>query len=162
MIVAIDDTDSRAGGCTTYIASLVVQRFRESVVGYPLLVRLNPTIPHKTRGNGAVAIRFKADLPDDACSEIRDFVIDSVSRLSYTDDENTNPGVIFLDEKEGYGDVLAKFAMRAVQDVIEIHEAKAVIEACGIDSFHLKNGRGLIGALAASAFCLYGMSDTTY
>src|SRR5665648_562942 len=119
MIVAIDDTDSRAGGCTTYIASLVVQRFRESVVGYPLLVRLNPTIPYKTRGNGAVAIRFKADLSDEVCAVIRDFVIDTVSRLSYVDDENTNPGVVFLDEGRGYGDIIANFSMRAVQDVIE-------------------------------------------
>lgn len=162
MIVAIDDTDSRAGGCTTYIASLVVQRFRESVAGYPLLVRLNPTIPHKTRGNGAVAIRFKADLPDDACAKIRDFVIDTVSRLSYTDDENTNPGVVFLNENGGYGDILANFPMRAVQDVIEIREAKAIIKDEGIESFHLKNGRGLIGALAAGTFCLYGVPDATF
>src|SRR5665648_86054 len=165
MIVAIDDTDSRAGGCTTYLASLIVQQFRESVVGYPLLVRLNPTIPHKTRGNGAVAIRFKTDLPDEVCAEIRDFVINTVSRLSHTDDENTNPGVIFLDENgghEGYGDIIANFPMRAVQDVIEIREVKTIIKALGIDSFHLKNGRGLIGALAASAFCLYGVPDATF
>ena len=53
--IGIDDTDSLKGGCTTYMTTLLVKEFAEyDLIGYPRLVRLNPMIPIKTRGNGAV------------------------------------------------------------------------------------------------------------
>jgi len=58
--IGIDDTDSKEGGCTTYICYTIVRKLIENgidIIGYPRLVRLNPNIPWKTRGNGAVAIR---------------------------------------------------------------------------------------------------------
>ncbi|MBM4248390.1 MAG: DUF1743 domain-containing protein [Euryarchaeota archaeon] len=57
--VGFDDTDSPRGLCTTYLATEVLEEFRDfDIIGHPALVRLNPNIPWKTRGNGAVAIRF--------------------------------------------------------------------------------------------------------
>jgi tRNA(Ile2)-agmatinylcytidine synthase len=57
--VGFDDTDSPRGLCTTFLATEVIREFSDfDLVGYPSLVRLNPNIPWKTRGNGAVAIRF--------------------------------------------------------------------------------------------------------
>ena len=58
-IVAFDDTDSPLGLCTTFLATSVISEFRDfDLIGHPSLVRLNPNIPWKTRGNGAVAVRF--------------------------------------------------------------------------------------------------------
>jgi len=55
--IGLDDTDSVKGGCTTWLATEVIQELSEfDLVGYPRLVRLNPNVPWKTRGNGAVAL----------------------------------------------------------------------------------------------------------
>lgn len=58
MWVGIDDTDSMHGGCTTYVATEMIKEIPYDLIGFPRLVRLNPNIPWKTRGNGAVAIKF--------------------------------------------------------------------------------------------------------
>src|SRR5581483_2560409 len=63
--VAFDDTDSRAGRCTTHLGFKVAEHLKKmgvELVDYPLLIRLNPNIPWKTRGNGAVCLRLK--VPD--------------------------------------------------------------------------------------------------
>jgi len=57
--IGIDDTDSITGGCTTWLATEVVMELSEfDLIGHPRLVRLNPNVPWKTRGNGAVAMTF--------------------------------------------------------------------------------------------------------
>ena len=58
--VGIDDTDSLDGGCTTWVASRVIEALLSDydLIGAPRLVRLNPNVPWKTRGNGAVALTF--------------------------------------------------------------------------------------------------------
>ncbi len=61
--LAIDDTDGPSGGCTTYTASRIIDHLRNTgcrIVGYPRLIRLNPNVPFKTRGNGALAIIFRS------------------------------------------------------------------------------------------------------
>ena len=56
-LAGIDDTDSSRGYCTTYLAFRIACDLSPSVrvVAYPRLVRLNPNIPFKTRGNAAVS-----------------------------------------------------------------------------------------------------------
>nr|AIF05327.1 hypothetical protein containing conserved domain [uncultured marine group II/III euryarchaeote KM3_181_H05] len=58
--VGIDDTDSLNGGCTTWVALRVIEELLPDfdLIGPPRLVRLNPDVPWKTRGNGAVALAF--------------------------------------------------------------------------------------------------------
>ena len=60
MLVGIDDTDSPAGGCTTHFALEAACAFRREhglvLRSMARLVRLNPNIPWKTRGNAAVAL----------------------------------------------------------------------------------------------------------
>ena len=58
--VGIDDTDSLDGGCTAWVASRVIEALLPDyeLIGAPRLVRLNPNVPWKTRGNGAVALTF--------------------------------------------------------------------------------------------------------
>lgn len=58
--IGIDDTDSRKFGCTTYLINDLLAEFQKyTAIGSPSLVRLNPNIPWKTRGNGAVCIRLE-------------------------------------------------------------------------------------------------------
>ena len=57
--IGIDDTDSVTGGCTTWLATEIIAELSEfDLIGHPRLVRLNPNVPWKTRGNGAVAMTF--------------------------------------------------------------------------------------------------------
>ncbi len=58
--VGIDDTDSLDGGCTTWVALRVIEELLPDfdLIGPPRLVRLNPDVLWKTRGNGAVALAF--------------------------------------------------------------------------------------------------------
>src|SRR5437879_7165543 len=58
--IGIDDTDSLQGMCTTYLATEIVRDLTQEfdLIGFPRLVRLNPNIPWKTRGNGAVCLRI--------------------------------------------------------------------------------------------------------
>ena len=61
MWVGIDDTDGPDGGCTTWVLTEVVRCARRhalDVLGEPRLVRLNPNVPWRTRGNGALAVRL--------------------------------------------------------------------------------------------------------
>ncbi|PSP84707.1 tRNA(Ile2) 2-agmatinylcytidine synthetase [Halobacteriales archaeon QS_1_68_17] len=88
-VVAIDDTDSRERGmCTTYLAALIAERLGD--VDRTLLVRLNPAVEHKTRGNAALAVHTGAD-PDRSLAVVRD-ALDGAE----TADPDTNPGAVVV------------------------------------------------------------------
>ena len=59
LYIGLDDTDSVRGGCTTWLATEIIIELSEfDLVCHPRLVRLNPNVPWKTRGNGAVSLAF--------------------------------------------------------------------------------------------------------
>ncbi|PXF58439.1 MAG: tRNA(Ile2) 2-agmatinylcytidine synthetase [Candidatus Methanogaster sp.] len=165
MIIGIDDTDSRSdGGCTTYIAAVLVEKLQKygDLADYPLLIRLNPNIRYKTRGNGAVSLNIEIDGASEA-DEVKEVVLDEVRSQSKLSDENTNPGVVFLDDTPSdMRSDLESFSRRAMQDILWIQDAKDLINIYGIDSCGFKNGRGLIGALAAAAVASNGIPDHTF
>ena len=61
--IGFDDIDSPYGGCTTHLVSEIVSRIHGTpwieFMDYPLLIRLNPGVPWKTRGNGGVVLRLR-------------------------------------------------------------------------------------------------------
>jgi tRNA(Ile2)-agmatinylcytidine synthase len=105
------------------------------------LVRLNPNVPWKTRGNAAILLDAEGD-PE------RAFVIacDLVNELADVSCENTNPGVVVADKKPG-----PAFYRKAVTDFCTVEEAVAILDATGARYRGWKNRRGLIGAAAAVA-----------
>jgi len=144
--VGIDDTDSSKGMCTTYLAVLAMERIEEEVgkvIGFPRLVRLNPTIPYKTRGNGAVS--FLAEVED--LGELVDVVNEIILEHAMLDDVNTNPGAVFVDEELAVK--LKPFADKVIKDVVTLDEALFIIGKHLIPHLKYKKGRGLIGALAS-------------
>jgi tRNA(Ile2)-agmatinylcytidine synthase len=83
--------------------------------------------------------------------------------MAVLSDENTNPGIVFIEKPtESLKNDLSLFSMRAVQDVLEIREAKELLERHAIAHRGFKNERGLIGALAAAGFALCGLCDHTF
>lgn len=164
MIIGLDDTDSKEGMCTTYLAAVLIEKLAAfgKIEGYPLLVRLNPNIIYKTRGNAALAIPIRLKRSEDA-GTVRKLVIETVEEMAVFSAENTNPGVVFIGEaSEDMKKDIATFSMRAVQDVLEISEAEELLERYRISHKGFKNKRGLIGALAAAGFVLTGLPDSTY
>ncbi len=146
-VVGLDDTDSRERGmCTTYVAARVADELRQfGDVERLLLVRLNPAVEYKTRGNAALAIHVDCDA-ETAFSVARD----ELESLAETADDRTNPGLVVAghDPDDVPGSVAA-FAREAVRDHLEIADAEATIDAAGYRGWGLGNGRGRIGALAA-------------
>jgi tRNA(Ile2)-agmatinylcytidine synthase len=149
MIIGIDDTDSNEGMCTTYLGALLLEELQVygKVETLPLLIRLNPTIPYKTRGNASVALKLKTSYPE----KVIDHVVSRIEKFARMECEKTNPGTVFILENdyEKLKPILMSFLEKAVRDVIEIEEAKNLISKFSIPSKGFKNGRGLIGALAA-------------
>jgi len=165
--IGVDDTDSIKGMCTTYLATELIKDFGElDLIGNPRLVRLNPNVPWKTRGNAAVGLRFGkgrgkpkkigvidsvpvncyqtgyTTQPDDELFERACKVLEN---LAVFDDENTNPGIVMTAKKPRAG--LYWEAVRRLADLDE-HLSKAKVDyARGY-----KNKRGLIGAISAIAW----------
>ena len=75
MLIGIDDTDSTAGMCTTFIAKELCGKL--DVSGFPRLIRLNPNIPYKTRGNGAAALNVKTANNEE---KIKKIVLETVEK----------------------------------------------------------------------------------
>lgn len=146
--MGMDDTDSPQGMCTTYLALLAIEDLEKEgfeVKGFPRLIRLNPTIPFKTRGNGAVSFLLDGEI--DSVKEIADRIIQQNSQLNH---EKTNPGVVFVNpEDDNLISALFKFSNQVLKSIATIDEADSLIKKYGIKHLRYKSGRGLIGALAA-------------
>ncbi|PSQ65266.1 MAG: tRNA(Ile2) 2-agmatinylcytidine synthetase [Halobacteriales archaeon SW_9_67_24] len=153
-VIGIDDTDSRERGmCTTYLAARVAARIREEggAVERRVLVRLNPAIEYKTRGNAALAVHTDLDA-ERALAVARE----AVGSLAATDDPRTHPGVVVA-PGEAMPEPVIEFARRAVRERLTIDEARRLIDSTGYRHAGWKESRGLIGALAAiGAWAAFG------
>ena len=155
--IGIDDTDSPDGMCTTFLASTILNEFRDNgieIVGYPRLIRLNPFARFKTRGNGGVSFKLGMDQNIDLAKEI---VLKYVSELSMFDCDNTNPGVVFYQGE--ITDEMIDYAFKAIYSIITIDEAEEFANNIGAEIHKFKKGRGIIGSIAAISCPL---EDYTY
>ncbi|KAB1197403.1 MULTISPECIES: tRNA(Ile)(2)-agmatinylcytidine synthase [Haloferax] len=147
-VIGLDDTDSRTlGMCTTYLATLVAEAIESQggTVERRLLVRLNPAVEHKTRGNAALAIH--TDLPAGVAFDV---ARDELDRWAIIDDDRTSPGLVVA---PGSADTISTavetFARDAVRDFHEVDDAVELASKSGFLTEGWHGGRGRIGALAA-------------
>jgi tRNA(Ile2)-agmatinylcytidine synthase len=147
-VIGVDDTDSRERGmCTTYLAARIAERVAaaEGSVDERLLVRLDPAVERKTRGNAALAIHTDLDA-DRAVAIARE----ALEPLAETDDPRTSPGLVVADcAPEELPDAVADFASDAVRERLDLDDALALIDDAGFYSEGWAGGHGRIGALAA-------------
>ncbi len=143
MRIGIDDTDSPAGMCTTYLGAVLIFRLKEAGirVNGQRLIRLNPNIIYKTRGNAAICIEADGDV--DTAFRIASACIEELAEL---DEEKTNPGLVISETP-----LPVAFYLQAVTGFCTTDEAEAVCHAAGARIRKWKNGRGIIGATAAIA-----------
>ena len=174
MFVAVDDTDSMKGNCTTFLATEIIREFPElDLIGNPRLVRLNPATPWKTRGNGALVLRFgKGSGPRRLIGEIEgreiycydcctSFEPDPemmreriIPHIVEHHEEDSDPGLLISHVKPSQS-----FYWRGVRTIMDRSEIDAEIGRIGGVTYTIGSGRGLIG-------CTCGMAwrprDSTY
>jgi tRNA(Ile2)-agmatinylcytidine synthase len=168
-LLAFDDTDSPDGMCTTHLAALVVRELMSDydLVGLPRLVRLNPNVPWKTRGNAAICLGFGGGtgestlcgmvdgrevrcfesgtaVPPEALLERAAQVLERVARF---DCEKTNPGLVSSVARPP-----PSLYLRTVREIVALDEVEAVLGGIGAVWKKYKEGRGLIGAAASMAW----------
>ena len=146
--LGMDDIDSPRGGCTTHFASLLVEELTDlgaRWVDYPNLIRLNPNIPYRTRGNGAVALRFEIE-----ASTVGKVLPKSnllLKKYLKEDYPNTNPGMVIA-TGEVPTDLLG-FSKLALWRTVPVALARRLVAKLALAHIAVGNGRGLIGALSA-------------
>ncbi|MDK6027818.1 tRNA(Ile)(2)-agmatinylcytidine synthase [Ignisphaera sp. 4213-co] len=170
--LGLDDFDLLKYGCTTHLATYVLNELPKKIgnvflIDYPNLVRLNPSIPWKTRGNGAIAIRFctKCDQLENAenvlliVESIVDKYIDSMTKEFDLVTPDFEPGLVIA---TNVSSELTWIYEKALTDVIIFDDyLKKKFEERGIIFSQRYSGRGVIGALAAIAW-FYKEDDYTY
>ena len=156
LIIGFDDTDSRKGMCTTFLAYKIVEKLKREnceFVDYPKLIRFNPNIPWKTRGNGAVCIKIKTKNSSKIKNKIKNLF------EKYSDVKNgANPGLVFY-ENEEIPKKFMEFSKLALWQLINRNIAKKFALENHMEFFYLGNGQGLIGAIGAIG---YQFDDYTF
>jgi tRNA(Ile2)-agmatinylcytidine synthase len=147
-LVGLDDTDSSRGSCTTYIAYRIASDLGSTLraLPYPRLVRLNPNVPFKTRGNAAVCLPIETSSPRLAYERI----CSKVSELSDVE-WGANSGVVFLQDASK-SRLLLPLYKRALSGLVSPHSVRRLLAEVGAWSFELGNGMGVVGAASSLAF----------
>ncbi|MCD6298988.1 MAG: DUF1743 domain-containing protein [Thermoplasmata archaeon] len=158
--------------CTTHLAGDMVEELNNhglDVIGMPRLVRLNPNIPWKTRGNGAIAIQFgkgggrrkeigyvngkrycysrKVSDGGADVEELAGALDKLIRKRAMLDGEQTNPGLVISERKTPYN-----LYRKAVRSIVTLDEVEYILKSVNALYIPYKNGRGLIGASAAIAW----------
>ena len=152
--LGFDNTDSIQGKCTTHLAfkitNYLLKKNEIKFVDYPLLIRLNPNIPWKTRGNGAVCLRIATKRSEHLIEYIQNLISEN-SDIS----NGANPGFVAY-EGTVIPTNLRQFSRTALYDVLSLSDAEKIIENESIHCYKWGNGHGVIGALAAVGCLLEG------
>lgn len=177
--LAFDDTDSRQGGCTTHVAWRLAQALEDvDLIGPPELVRLNPNVPFKTRGNGALCLRIghgrgtparigeaadgdamwafsEGDEPGARTLRRAFATAGRVIDMEHARDPATRPGLV-----AGWDPPPEATYWRAVQTVVGREAARRAVVRHTAHWRAWNGGRGLLGATAAAAW--RGAHDRTF
>ncbi|MGP8077489.1 MAG: DUF1743 domain-containing protein [Thermoplasmata archaeon] len=170
--LGVDDTDSPRGGCTTWMLTELVRVARAQgidLVAEPRLVRLNPNIPWKTRGNAALAARFGhgrgprtvaaqidgssvpafargSDLGVDEGTRLFEAAWDRIRALA-EDAPGTDPALVGTRHR-----LPSELYWDAVREVVPISSVGRTLDRLGAMYRTHRSRRGLVGASAAIAW----------
>jgi tRNA(Ile2)-agmatinylcytidine synthase len=147
--IGFDDTDSPKGMCTTFLAYKIVdllQKQKTEFLDFPRLIRFNPNIPWKTRGNGAVSIRIKTSNPSKVKNQVKNLI------SKYSDTKNgANPGLVFF-QSDKIPSEFIEFSNLALWQLINRNLAKKFAKENNLEFFYQGNGQGLVGAIGAIGY----------
>ena len=135
--------------CTTFLCYMLVKdllsdgRKKTELLDYPNLIRLNPNIPWKTRGNAALSLRIKSTIPKQELFRLCKRYI-----VKFATSPRANSGLVIF-EGEEIPEEIRDFSKRALYSVLGLREARKMIHDNGIEAFSLRSSQGLVGALAS-------------
>ena len=156
MHIGLDDTDSPRKGCTTYVTALLVEKLQKlgaKFIDYPNLVRLNPNVPWKTRGNGALCLRIQCNENDE--EKIKETITTTVEEHADLEYKSTDPGIVFFETATIPREVKA-FAKNAITGIVNLKDALKLLKRFRAEAVGFKKRRGIIGSLAAVGETLQG------
>ncbi len=155
--LAIDDTDSLQGDCTTETMFSFLASAGETLklIDFPHLIRFNPNVPWKTRGNGGVSIRFQATRKD------AEEIFEELNRRlpSASTELNRNPGIVLIPLDAVKEANVQKFYHKIMTRVVLLDEAIELLNTLAVSYLGKGTKRGLIGALGAS---IASLNDFTF
>ena len=174
MYIAVDDTDSHAGNCTTYLLTEMMRELSDiDIIGNPRLVRLNPAVPWKTRGNGSLVLRIgkgtgvkkqigvisgekifcyaSATEWEPSVPELTERLIPIVQRNS---SDGSDPGLVISKNRPN-----ASLYRDGVSTIVDRERITDELERIGAATFEMGCGRGIIGATCGMA---WEPADSTY
>ena len=172
--IAVDDTDSRTGNCTTYLLTEIMSELSDmDIIGNPRLVRLNPAVPWKTRGNGSLVLRVGEGKGSkkhigaiggndvfcySSSSDSEPDPAEIIERLAPVIDNNrsedSDPGLVVSRIRPP-----PSLYWEGVRRIITKEHVKAELEKIGARTFEIGCGRGIIGAACGMA---WEPPDSTY
>jgi tRNA(Ile2)-agmatinylcytidine synthase len=120
--------------CTTYLGAVLLERLESvpmKLETYPELIRLNPNVPWKTRGNGAICLRYEG--PPYLSERIETVCTAVIEELSVMEDPQTNPGMALAT-----GDIpdrLVSFYRKALHRIVSVEEAEKTAYDSGAVSY---------------------------
>jgi len=158
--IGLDDTDSPRKGCTTYVAAVLVEKLQKlgaEFIDYPNLIRLNPNVPWKTRGNGALCLRIRCNEKYE--DEMKETVTSTVEEQADLEYEDTDPGIVFFEGAKVPKEIRA-FAKNAITGIVNLKDALKLLNKFKAEAVGFKKSRGLIGGLAAVGATL--QNDCTF
>ncbi|MFA5943350.1 MAG: tRNA(Ile)(2)-agmatinylcytidine synthase [Candidatus Thermoplasmatota archaeon] len=166
MLLAFDNTDGPDGGCTTHAAFHVLLALPDLALrGLPRLVRLNPNVPWKTRGNGAVVLplgkpegpqvrvgelcgrevlAFPEGRPAQPTQEVLERAWSALTKLAQP---QAMPGLVLCAEPPP-----STLYWQAVRTFVPPSDSKAAADSLDLPHRATGDGRGLVGSLAAAAW----------
>ncbi len=175
MFVAVDDTDSVRGNCTTFLATEIINELKNDLdlIGNPRLVRLNPAVPWKTRGNGSLVLRFGHgvgrkrfigvleneqffcyDESDDYEPDYDEILKRLIPLIEKYHEDDADPGLIISPHRPD-----PSFYKMGVTTIMDRKKIDIELKKIGAKTFTIGNGRGLIGATCGLAWI---PGDTTF
>lgn len=167
--IGFDDIDTPFGGCTTHLVAKIILKWIKrpwiKFVDYPGLLRFNPGIPWKTRGNGGLVLRIDVPSVEKALDLYEEAVViarDYIREFSHPESQPVVAAII--------GDIpkhIKWLGKKCVKDVVPINLVERIIDIVKkrsntiilYNELSSKGRRGLIGALASIGLTL---EDTDY
>lgn len=163
LIIGADSHDSPFGGCTTHFIVFLIKRLaREGIqlrlLELPFLVRLNPYVPWKTRGNASVVL--KVEVPESSLQRFTEKAI-ALSKTYSNATSGKGSSLVIVEEEKAYEnkESLLSLYKRALTDIVAGNEANRLLH--NIKPLAYVKSRGAVGALAGIGFSI-SESPVTY
>lgn len=158
LLLGADGIDAPYGGCTTHFLVFLLKHLKKKLDKTivlpcpPNLVRLNPFIPWKTRGNASVSVELyvrDSSVVDDLWITIVEFAEDYAKSLHH----EPKGGIVLVEEPtEEQKQDLIRVYLKALTDVLTFQFMPSSLTSKSIDNIRTWGSRGVLGAFASLGF----------